>query len=130
MRRQQLSSHTAQYVEQAQQVAEFSLVSVKLPDGLGAGDLRTMASDVRERLGTQPGVVVLASSVDGKVPFAVAATKSAVQAGVKSGDLVKLIGGYVDGKGGGKPDLAQGSGSNPEGLSAGFNAVRDHLAQA
>ncbi|MCT1498214.1 alanine--tRNA ligase [Corynebacterium sanguinis] len=130
MRRQQLSSQTAQYVEQAQRVGEFSLVAVTLPDGLGAGDLRTMASDVRERLGTQPGVVVLASSVDGKVPFAVAATKSAVQAGVKSGDLVKLIGGYVDGKGGGKPDLAQGSGSNPEGLSAGFNAVRDHLAQA
>ena len=48
---------------------------------------------------------------------------------MKAGDLVKLIGGYVDGRGGGKPDLAQGSGANPEGISAGLAAVRDELAE-
>lgn len=70
-------------------------------------------------------IVVLASENDGKLPFIAAATKSAVARGVKSGDVVKLFGGYVDGRGGGKPDMAQGAGSNAGGIEQGFAAVRD-----
>lgn len=110
-------------------MGSFTLVALQLADGIGAGDLRTVAADVRERLGAAPGVVVLASADNGKVPFAVAATKAAVNAGIKAGDLVKLFGGYVGGKGGGKPDLAQGSGSNADGIAAGLAAVRDDVAQ-
>ncbi|WP_165165137.1 alanine--tRNA ligase [Corynebacterium qintianiae] len=129
LHRQQLVSQTADYVAKAERVGSFTLVALQLPNGIGAGDLRTVAADVRERLGAEPGVVVLASTDGGKVPFAAAATKAAVDAGVKSGDLVKLIGGYVAGKGGGKPDLAQGSGSDVQGITAALGAVRDELAQ-
>ena len=129
LRRQQLLSQTANYVAQAQRVGEFTVVALQLNDGIAAGDLRTIAADIRGRLGTEPAVVVIASATEGKVPFAVAATKAAVSAGVKSGELVKLFGGYVDGRGGGKPDLAQGSGTNPDGIAAGLNAVREDLAQ-
>ena len=41
---------------------------------------------------------------------------------------MKTISGYVDGKGGGKPDMAQGSGADAAGLEAAFNAVRDELS--
>lgn len=126
----QLMSQTAEMISGATTVNDFTLVSVKLPNGVNGGDLRTLASDIKNRLGDAAGVVVLASENEGgKLPFIVGATKPAVERGVKAGDLVKVISGYVDGKGGGKPDMAQGSGANADGLQAAFNAVRDELGQ-
>ena len=87
-----------------------------------------MVSDVRGKLTGEDAVVVLASADNGKAAFAVAATPAAVESGVKAGELVKTFGTYVDGKGGGKPDLAQGSGANPAGIDAGLAAIRDALA--
>ena len=124
----QLMSQTAEMISGATTVNGFTLVSVKLPNGVNGGDLRTLASDIKNRLGDAAGVVVLASENEGgKLPFIVGATKLAIERGVKAGDLVKVISGYVDGKGGGKPDMAQGSGANADGLQAAFNAVRDEL---
>ncbi len=128
MRRQQLLSNTADLVQQAETVGQYRVVAKQLPDGIAAGDLRTIANDLRGKMQAETAVIVLASNDGGKVPFAVAATPGAVEAGVKAGDLVKLIGGYIDGRGGGKPDLAQGSGANPDGIGAGLAAVRDELA--
>ena len=98
---------------------------MNLPNGVAANDLRTLATDLRNRLSNDDAIVVLASENDGKLPFIAAATKSAVARGVKSGDVVNLLGGYVDGRGGGKPDMAQGAGSNAGGIEQGFAAVRD-----
>lgn len=124
----QLMSQTAEMISGATTVNGFTLVSVKLPNGVNGGDLRTLASDIKNRLGDAAGVVVLASENEGgKLPFIVGATKLAIERGVKAGDLVKVISGYVDGKGGGKPDMAQGSGANVDGLQAALNAVRDEL---
>ncbi|QGU04713.1 alanine--tRNA ligase [Corynebacterium comes] len=128
LHRQQLVSQTGELVSQATEVGKFTVLTHRLPDGVSGGDLRTAATDLRGRLSGKPGVVVLASADDGKLPFIVGATKEAVELGVKSGDLVKLLSGYVDGRGGGKPDMAQGSGTNADGLEAGFRAVREELA--
>ncbi len=61
------------------------------------------------------------------VAFVVAANPLAVERGVKAGNLVKTLGQYIDGRGGGKPELAQGSGTKPEGLKAGFEAIAEEL---
>ena len=76
-----------------------------------------------------PAVVALAArdTAKGKVPFIVAANEEAVSGGHKAGDLVKLVGSYIDGRGGGKPAMAQGSGAKIDGLEAGFAALRDEL---
>ena len=125
----QLMSQTADMIAGATDINGFSVISVKLPDGVNGGDLRTLASDIKNRLGDAAGIVVLASENEGgKMPFIVGATKAANERGVKAGDLVKTISGYVDGKGGGKPDMAQGSGADAAGLEAAFNAVRDELS--
>ncbi|MDK8763243.1 alanine--tRNA ligase [Corynebacterium sp. MSK218] len=125
----QLMSQTADMIAGATDVNGFSVISVKLPNGVNGGDLRTLASDIKNRLGDTAGIVVLASENEGgKMPFIVGATKAANERGVKAGDLVKTISGYVDGKGGGKPDMAQGSGADAAGLDAAFNAVRDELS--
>lgn len=125
----QLMSQTADMITGATDINGFSVISVKLPNGVNGGDLRTLASDIKNRLGDAAGIVVLASENEGgKMPFIVGATKAANERGVKAGDLVKTISGYVDGKGGGKPDMAQGSGADAAGLEAAFNAVRDELS--
>ncbi|HCG3139142.1 TPA: alanine--tRNA ligase [Corynebacterium striatum] len=126
-----LMAQTADMIGGAITVNGFTVVSVRLPNNVSGGDLRTVATDIKNRLGDEAGVVVLASENEGgKTPFIVGATKAAVARGIKAGDLVKTISGYVDGKGGGKPDMAQGSGANAEGLQAAFNALRDELEKA
>ncbi|HBC4102207.1 TPA: alanine--tRNA ligase [Corynebacterium striatum] len=126
-----LMAQTADMIGGAITVNGFTVISVRLPNNVSGGDLRTVATDIKNRLGDEAGVVVLASENEGgKTPFIVGATKAAVARGIKAGDLVKTISGYVDGKGGGKPDMAQGSGANAEGLQAAFNALRDELEKA
>ncbi|WJY68162.1 alanine--tRNA ligase [Corynebacterium auris] len=128
LHKQQLLGQAAGLADTAETVGSFRLVAAQLPSGVSAGDLRSLAADLRGRLGGEAAVVALISAGDGKVPYAVAATKAAVESGVKAGDLVKLIGGYVDGRGGGKPDLAQGSGADAQGATAALRAVREDLA--
>ena len=129
LRQAQLMASANDILAKGETVGATKLVAVQLAGGMNAGDLRTLASDLKGKLGSEQGVVVLATADEsGKVPFVVAATSTAVDAGIKSGDLVKTLSGYVDGRGGGKPDMAQGSGSNAEGLQAGFNAIREQLA--
>ena len=84
---------------------------------------------IRNRIKDRPAVVVLAADNDGKVPFVVAVSSAAVDKGIAAGKLVSLFGGYVGGKGGGKPDLAQGSGNLAAGINQGFAAVREEISQ-
>ena len=130
LHRAQLLSNTGDIARQAEALSNGrKLAAAHLPDGINTGDLRTMASDIRGKLNGEDAVVVLASNDGGKAAYAVAATQDAVANGVKSGDVVKLIGGYVGGKGGGKPDLAQGSGSTPEGIDQALAAAREELGR-
>jgi alanyl-tRNA synthetase len=114
----------------AEQVGGVALVAASAPAGVGGNDLRGLASDVRARLGDRPGVVVLfsADSPAGKVAFVVATTASAREQGLAAGKLVPVLGPSVGGRGGGKPDLAQGGGTEPAGVPAAIDAVRRELA--
>ena len=127
LHRQQLMAQTADLLSNAQDIAGLSVLLLRVKDNTSAGDLRTIATTLKDKLGDREGVVVLASDNAGKVPFVVGATKSAAARGVHSGNLVKLVGSYIDGRGGGKADLAQGSGANINGLDAAFGAVRAEL---
>ncbi|MCT1369171.1 alanine--tRNA ligase [Corynebacterium mucifaciens] len=128
LHRQQLLASTANLASEAQTVGAHRVVAKQLPNGITTGDLRTIANDLRGKLQAEDAVIVLMSVVDGKVSLAAAATQQAVASGVKAGDLVKLVGQYIDGKGGGKPDLAQGTGSRPGGIDDALRAVRESLA--
>ncbi|WP_297009155.1 DHHA1 domain-containing protein, partial [uncultured Corynebacterium sp.] len=119
-------------VLQASTVGDLRVVAARVPDGVPAGDLRTLANEARGRFGSEAGVVFFISSdtESGKVPFIAAATDAAVTAGVKAGDVVRTVAPYVGGRGGGKPAMAQGSGSDVAGIDAAVKAVRDVVADA
>jgi alanyl-tRNA synthetase len=92
------------------------------PEGLAGGDLRTLALDVRARLGDRPAVVLLASESGGKVALVAALTPAAQALGLSAGDLIKTAAPVVGGRGGGKADVAQGGGTDPGGIPAALAA--------
>ncbi len=127
LRTQQLAGQVGQLVEKAEPIGEVKVLAEQLPEGVAAGDLRTLAMDAKNRLGSEPAVVVFAS-VDGeKVPFVAAVNDAAVDKGIKAGELVKTFGDKVAGRGGGKPAMAQGSGSDAAGIPAAIEAVKGAL---
>ncbi|MDG3011277.1 alanine--tRNA ligase [Rhodococcus sp. D2-41] len=113
----------------AHRIGDVLLVAEKAPAGVGAGDLRTLATDVRGRLAQQAAVVALFGDDDGKVPFVVATTDGAREHGIKAGELVKAVAPAIGGRGGGKPDMAQGSGTDASGIEAAIAALRAALAE-
>ena len=78
------------------------------------------ADQLRNKLGT--AVILLGSVEEGKVTLVAGVTKDLTDT-LKAGDLMKAVAPMVDGKGGGRPDMAQGGGSNPDGLADAIAAV-------
>ncbi|MEY8208761.1 alanine--tRNA ligase [Corynebacterium sp. MNWGS58] len=130
LRQQQMAAKATEYANDAVEVNGIAVVCAQLPAEVNGGQLRSIAADIRHRLNSRPAVVVLAADNGGKVPFVTALSPEAVDKGLTAGNLVSLFGGYVGGKGGGKPDMAQGSGSQAAGIEQGFAAVCDEIAQA
>ncbi|GEL19030.1 alanine--tRNA ligase [Pseudonocardia asaccharolytica] len=114
----------------AENVNGIALVAVAAPEGLGGTDLRALATDIRGRLGTRQGVVALFSADGDKVSFVVATTAAARDRGVAAGKLIPAFAPAVGGRGGGKPDLAQGGGGDPSGIPAAIDALRGAVAAA
>jgi alanyl-tRNA synthetase len=88
---------------------------VRHVEGLEKAGLRTLSDSLRDRLGS--GVVVLASSNDGKVVLVVSVTKD-LTSRVQAGRLVKELAPIVGGGGGGRPDFAEAGGKDPAGIEA------------
>ncbi|MCH6196007.1 alanine--tRNA ligase [Corynebacterium mastitidis] len=129
LHRARLAAQSAEYAAAATTINGFRVVTARLPKNSAVGDLRVLATEGRQRFGSEAAVLVLATENEekGNVPFVVAATKAAVERGVHAGNLVKLLGQYVEGRGGGKADMAQGSGARVEGLVQAFEAVKQEL---
>jgi alanyl-tRNA synthetase len=114
----------------AERIGNVRVVAQRMAGGMTAGDLRSLVGDIRGRLGNDPAVVALIAGGDGgTVPYAVAANPAAQDLGLRADDLVKQLAVAVDGRGGGKADLAQGSGSNASGIDAALDAVRAEIAR-
>ncbi|TDQ45394.1 alanine--tRNA ligase [Actinorugispora endophytica] len=107
------------------------VVAHRAPDGTGADDLRKLALDVRGRLGENSPAVVAVASVPGDRPVVVVAVnKTAQAAGLKAGELVGVAARALGGGGGGKPDIAQGGGTDASAVEAALRAVEQRVAEA
>lgn len=97
---------------QAEDVEGVRLVCAQLP-GADRKALMDSVDQLKNKLGS--GVVVLATVEEGKVVLVAGVTKD-LTGRIKAGDLVRELAVEVGGKGGGRPDMAQGGGSEPEKL--------------
>lgn len=113
------SAGSSDLVSQAVDVKGVKLLAIEL-GGVDPKSLRDMVDQLKNKLGS--GVVFLATKADGKVPLAAGVTKDLTDR-VKAGDLLKMVAEQLGGKGGGRPDFAQGGGSQPENLSKALSSV-------
>jgi alanyl-tRNA synthetase len=103
----------------AVEVAGLKVVASEM-EGADRKALMETADQLKNKLGE--GVVVLATVEDGKVVLVAGVTKSATNR-IKAGDLMKHLASLVDGKGGGRPDMAQGGGNDPSRLAEALAGV-------
>jgi alanyl-tRNA synthetase len=114
----------------AEQIGKVRVVAQRMAGGMSAADLRTLVGDIKGKLGGDPAVVALiAEGENDSVPFVVAVNPAAQDLGLKASELVKQLGAAVNGRGGGKADLAQGSGKGAAGIDAALAALRAEIGR-
>jgi alanyl-tRNA synthetase len=126
----QLLSQGAELAADAADIDGVRLISLRI-DGADAGDIRTMALNLRSRVSQElPGAAVLIGVKDGKVAVVAATNERARDRGVKAGELLAAVMPLVEGRGGGKDDVAQGGGSDPSRIDEALAAARAAVARA
>ncbi|WP_300383226.1 alanine--tRNA ligase [Clostridium sp.] len=101
-------------IEGAKEIKGIKVVAYSI-DGVDANSLRDLGDKIRNKISS--GVVILLSNAEGKVNLIAMATKDAVEKGVHCGKIIKEVASVVGGGGGGRPDMAQAGGKNPEKIS-------------
>jgi len=105
---------------QAQDINGVKVLAVKL-DGADAAVLRETLDKLKDKL--KSAAIVLASVSDGKVSLIAGVTADATSK-VKAGELVNFVAQQIGGKGGGRPDMAQAGGTQPENLATALGSVQ------
>jgi len=115
------SSAGGELSRQAVEVDGIKVLAVKLED-IDSKAMRDMVDQLKNKLGS--AAIVLASVKGEKVSLIAGVSKDQVSR-LKAGDLVNCVATQVGGKGGGRPDMAQAGGNNPEALDAALKQVPD-----
>ena len=103
------------------EVAGIKVLSKKV-DGMNIDELRNFGDSLRSRIGS--GIVSVGAEVDGKAAILVMVTKDLADK-FNARDIINEIAGLVDGRGGGRPDMAQAGGKKPAGLQEALNKVAE-----
>ena len=85
-------------------------------DGTSVDEMKALADSAKSQM--NDGVVVLGANTDDKITFVAMAMKGAVAKGVHCGNIIKELTAACDGRGGGKPDMAQGGGKDASKIDA------------
>ena len=113
------SSSSGDILDGVKTIGEVSVLATVI-EGADAKTLRDMADRIKSRIGS--GVVMLATIDDNKVALIAGVTQD-LTARIKAGDLMKFVARQVGGKGGGRPDMAQGGGTEVVALPAAIDSV-------
>ncbi|GIG29140.1 alanine--tRNA ligase [Cellulomonas marina] len=129
LRQAQVLAQAGALAAGAVEVGGLRVVTHDAGEVSGADDLRTLALDVRSRLGEAAGTVVAVGGAAKGRPVVVVATNAAARAaGARAGALVKVASGVLGGGGGGKDDVAQGGGQDTSALPGALVAVVDAVS--
>ncbi|MDN5599885.1 MAG: alanine--tRNA ligase [Brachybacterium sp.] len=131
LRGQQLQAEAGKLVETATDVDGVRLLAHDAGEDVGAGDLRTLALDLRSRLGEdRPVTVAVAGHEDGRAALVIATNAAARDRGLAAGAILRGAAEAMGGRGGGKPDMAQGGGGEPARIPSALTSVREAIAAA
>ncbi|MFK9091353.1 alanine--tRNA ligase [Bacillus salipaludis] len=109
-------------VSNAKEIDGVTVLAAKV-QAADMNNLRNMADDLKQKLGSV--VIVLGSAHDGKVNLIAAVTKDLIEKGYHAGKLIKEVASRCGGGGGGRPDMAQAGGKDPEKLDAALQFVEE-----
>jgi alanyl-tRNA synthetase len=99
----------------------------ELVQGQDMNGLRGMVDQLKQQLGS--GVIVLASTGEGKVQLVAGVTKDLMDKGYHAGKLIKEVAERCEGSGGGRPDMAQAGGKDPSKVQGALNYVKEWVTE-
>lgn len=107
----------------AENVNGVRVISSEVP-AADAKELRETMDNIKSK--AQDAIIALAAVNDEKVSLVVTVPKELTDK-IKAGDIMKGMAKAVDGKGGGRPDMAQGGGTNPANITIALQFVKNHI---
>jgi len=107
-------------VSKAKQIDGITVLAAKV-QASDMNNLRNMADDLKQKVGS--AVILLGSVNEGKVNLIAAVTKDLIDKGYHAGKLIKEVATRCGGGGGGRPDMAQAGGKDPEKLDSALQFV-------
>ena len=119
LKQKMASAGSADLVSKAVEVNGVKVLATTL-EGVDPKSLRDMVDQLKNKL--QSGIVFLAVPGHEKFPLVAGVTKD-LTSKVKAGDLLKMVAEQVGGRGGGRPDFAQGGGSQPDQIAGALASI-------
>lgn len=116
-----LSEKAGDLMDNIKEINGTKVLSAEI-SGADAGQLRKVWDDIKSKLDS--GIAVLGSRANGKAFILIGVTKDLTKK-YHSGNMVKELAPIIGGRGGGKPDLAQAGGDNPDNLDQALNKAYD-----
>lgn len=113
-------------IDGAVELNGYKLVVAEL-QGLEAADLRNVWDTVHQKVAGPVACVVASVTEKGTPALLAAGSDDAVKAGFHAGNVIKQIAGLVDGRGGGRPNMAQAGGKNAAGIADALAAAKTAL---
>jgi alanyl-tRNA synthetase len=123
----ELATKVPALVSSAETAGAFKIVAENFGQLDSVDDLRSLATQVRDRFGDQSAVAAIFGVISDKPMVVIATTKAAQTSGAKAGALVRAASAVLGGGGGGKDDIAQGGGSDVSKINDAISAVKAAL---
>jgi alanyl-tRNA synthetase len=115
------SSAGSDLASSAESIAGINILASQL-EGVDGKSLRDTVDQLKDKLA--PAAIILSAVSGDKITLIAGVTKDITDK-IKAGELVSHVATQIGGKGGGRPDMAQGGGSQPENLANALNSVTD-----
>ncbi len=128
LRKEKLQSEASKLVDSAEAIGNVRAL-LHAAGELSANELRSLALDLRQRLGAEAAVVAVVGVNNDRPVLIVATNEAARETGVKAGALVRVAAQVLGGGGGGKDDVAQGGGQDVSKIDDAFVAIRSAILE-
>ncbi len=115
-----LQAEAESVITKSEKIGNFNVLVMDVKD---SSNLKGYAETLRNKL--EDSIIFLSSNANDKLTFACACSKKAIEAGLKAGDLVKKAAEITNGKGGGKPDIAQAGGKDASKVPDAISAIKE-----